>query len=92
MNAKAKGSRRERQTIALLESLGYVCTKTAGSLGIWDVVAIGPADFIVVQVKSNRWPDRAEMEALRAFPCPPNCRKLIHRWRDRRSTPDVREF
>jgi hypothetical protein len=32
------------------------------------------------------------METLHEFPCPGNCRKLIHRWRDRERLPDVREI
>jgi hypothetical protein len=45
-----------------------------------------------VQVKSRDWPSLEEMESLRLFPCPANCRKLIHRWRDRERLPDVREL
>jgi hypothetical protein len=41
--------------------------------------------------KSNVWPRAAEMEAIRQFPAPSNARKLIHRWRDRRPEPDVKE-
>jgi hypothetical protein len=33
--------------------------------------------------------DRAE--GLNFFAAPANCRKLVHRWRDRQWTPDVRE-
>jgi len=40
----------------------------------------------------NDWPGVAETEALRNFPCPTNCRKLIHRWRDRAHQRDVREL
>jgi hypothetical protein len=31
------------------------------------------------------------MEAIRLFACPPNARKLIHRWRDGQRFPDVKE-
>ena len=37
MNKKSKGSRRERQTIELLQTQGYACTKSGGSLGVFDV-------------------------------------------------------
>ena len=40
-NAKAKGARAERRAITLLEALGYCCTKAGGSLGVFDIVAIG---------------------------------------------------
>jgi hypothetical protein len=92
VNSKAKGSRRERQTIRLLEASGYACIKAGASLGVFDVIGISRTDFIAVQVKSNRWPSEAETESIRLFPVPTNCRKLIHRWRDRQRTPDVREL
>ena len=91
MNAKAKGTKREHRSITLLEASGYRCTRAAASLGAFDIIGIGSTDVVLVQVKSRDWPGTAEMEALRDFPCPPQCKKLIHRWRDRQRWPDVRE-
>lgn len=91
-NAKRKGSRNEHRSIALLEAAGYRCTRSAASLGEWDIVGIGSADVILCQVKTRDWPGSAEMETLRLFPEPPNARKLVHRWRDRQRLPDVREL
>lgn len=79
MDRKAKGSRNERRSRRLLEAAGYRCTRAAASLGVWDVVGIGPTDFCLVQVKTRDWPSAVELEDMRLFPCPPNCRKLIHR-------------
>jgi Holliday junction resolvase len=92
MNAKAKGNRQEHRTMKLLEAAGYSCTRAAASLGIFDVIGVGSADVILVQVKSNEWPRSDEMETLRGFRVPANCRKLIHRWRDRARLPDVKEL
>lgn len=92
MNCKAKGSRNERKTIRLLEALGYACMKSGASLGAWDVVAIGSTDMCLVQCKSNDWPGSVEMEVLRGFQAPSNCKKLVHRWRDNARSPDVREL
>lgn len=92
MNAKAKGSRRERQSKALLEASGYTVTKAGGSLGAWDLVAISATDFVLVQCKSNRPPSPAERETLAAFRCPPNTRRLIHVWMDRQRLPRVTEL
>lgn len=91
MNAKRKGTRNEHRSIALLEAAGYACTRAAASLGAWDIIGIGGADVVLVQVKTRDWPGSVEMAALRAFPAPANCRKLLHRWRDRQRQPDVRE-
>lgn len=92
MNAKAKGTRNERRSMLVLESAGYRCTRSAASLGDWDIVAISSADVVLCQVKTRDWPGVVEMEALRNFEAPANCRKLVHRWRHRQRLPDVREI
>ena len=91
MNTKAKGTRAEHRSIAILEAAGYQCTRAAASLGVFDIVAIGATDIVLCQVKTRDWPGSAEMEAIKLFPTPPNAWKLVHRWVDRRSMPDVRE-
>lgn len=92
MNSKAKGSRNERRSMAILEAAGYQCTRSGASLGTFDIVGIGSSDLVLVQVKTRDWPGLEEMEAIRLFPCPDNCRRLIHRWRQRQRLPDVREI
>lgn len=92
MSKKAKGGKNERKTMALLKKAGYECTKSGGSFGVWDVIGIGSTDFVVCQVKSNDWPGSAEMETLKNFRCPSNCKKLVHRWKDYARQPDVREL
>ena len=76
--------------MAILEAAGYRCTRSAASLGAWDIVGIGCSDVVLVQVKSRDWPGAVEMESLRQFRVPANTRKLIHRWRDRTREPDVK--
>lgn len=92
MNAKRKGTRNEHRSIQILESAGYQCTRAAASLGAWDIVGIGSTDVVLVQVKTRDWPGSVEMETMKLFPAPANCRKLIHRWRDRQRLPDVKEL
>lgn len=91
MNCKAKGNRNEAKTMRLLEALGYACTRSAASLGVFDVIGISSVDVVCCQVKSNQWPGTIEMEHIREFIVPANCRKIIHRWRDGQKMPDVRE-
>lgn len=91
-NAKAKGSRNEHRSMAVLEAAGYRCTRSAASLGEWDIVGIGTTDVVLCQVKSRDWPGSGEMDALREFRVPPAVRKLVHRWRDRQRLPDVKEI
>lgn len=92
MNGKRKGSRNEHRSMAVLEAAGYRCTRSAASLGEWDIVGIGSTDIVLVQCKSNEWPRTLEMRALEDFRVPPGVRKLVHRWRDRQRLPDVREL
>ena len=92
MNAKAKGTRQEHRSIAVLEAAGYRCTRSAASLGEWDIVGIGSTDVVLEQCKSRDWPGSSEMAILKEFSVPQNCRKLVHRWRDRQRLPDVREL
>ena len=90
-NAKRKGTRNEHRSKAILEAAGYAVCRAAASLGVWDLVAIGSSDVVLVQVKTRDWPGTVEMETLRSFPAPFNARNLVHRWRDRQRLPDVRE-
>ena len=92
VNGKAKGTRNEHRSIRLLEAAGYACTRAAASLGAWDIVGIGSTDIVLCQVKTRDWSGAVEMEALKLFRALENCRKLVHRWRDRERMPDVREF
>ena len=92
MNCKRKGNRNEHKSIKLLEAAGYACTRAAASLGTFDIVAISARDIILLQVKTRDWPGSVEMESIRLFKAPANCRKVIHRWRDRASLPDTREI
>jgi Holliday junction resolvase len=91
LNAKAKGTRNEHRSMRLLQAAGYSVTRAAASLGAWDIIGIGSTDVVLVQVKTRDWPGSAEMEILREFKTPANTRKLVHRWRHRQRTPDVKE-
>jgi hypothetical protein len=92
LNCKAKGTRNEHRSMILLEKSGYRCTRSAASLGCWDIVGVGENDFVLVQVKSNRPPPPIEMAELYDFRCPKNCKRLIHIWHDRQHLPEVREL
>lgn len=82
MKVKRKGRR-------LLESAGYCCVRSGGSLGVFDVVGVGSTDIVVVPGEDARLARLREMEQLESFPCPANCRRLVHRWRDRMRLPDL---
>ena len=52
-----------------------------GTGGAFDILAVSATEFLFVQVKTNRLPDREEIEKMRGFLCPPNARKIIHIWK-----------
>jgi Holliday junction resolvase len=92
MNRAAKGRRNEHRSRAILEAMGYEVVRAGASKGVFDLWAIRATDMLLVQCKSRDWPSSVETEAIRSFRCPANCRKLIHRYRDRERMPDVREL
>lgn len=71
MNAKAKGTRNEHRSMRLLEAAGYAVTRAAASLGAWDLIGVGSADVVLVQVKTRDWPGAVELKTLQAFHAPP---------------------
>lgn len=91
MNRKRKGTRCEHKSRKLLEAAGYRVTRAGGSLGTFDLIAVGARGVLLVQVKSNRWPGAPEWAEIAAFPVPRGAVKLVHRWRDRQAAPDVRQ-
>lgn len=81
-NRKAKGTKAEHRCMKQLEELGYRCTRAAASLGEWDIIAIGPNDIRLVQVKCNRRPGSAEMGRLKAFQCSDNVSREVWVYKD----------
>jgi Holliday junction resolvase len=84
MNCKAKGARAERRCMRILQAAGYSCTKAGGSLGAFDVIAIGSADVRCIQVKAGgEYLSGVEREALQAITVPANVSRECWRFPDR---------
>jgi Holliday junction resolvase len=83
-NAKAKGAKNELRTVKYLEARGYLCTKSGGSLGAFDIIALSRNNLLCVQVKSNMWPCPAERQVLRESlaKLPENAYVECWRWED----------
>jgi Holliday junction resolvase len=87
-NAKAKGTRAEHRTMEVLTNAGYYCIRAGGSIGCFDVVAIGPYDMRCISVKSgSRYASSLEREQLGLVQLPPWATKEIWRWPDRCKAP-----
>jgi Holliday junction resolvase len=79
--SKAKGSRAERRTIKLLEAEGFICTKAGGSLGVFDVIALGANAIRCVQVKAGSARlSRDERAAIKAVKLPAFCSREYWRF------------
>ena len=90
MNTKAKGSRAERRAIGILEAAGYVCTKAGGSLGLFDVVAIGAQDVRCIQVKAGgQYLSAVEREQIAALTVQGNVSRECWRFPDRCRVPVI---
>ncbi len=88
MNTKRKGTRAEHRAIGILEAAGYVCTRASASLGLFDVVAVGPADVRLVQVKAGgEYLSGTEREAIGALRVPACVSRECWRFPDRCRAP-----
>jgi hypothetical protein len=94
MNAKAKGARLERKSIAKLQAAGYFCIRSAASLGPFDVIAMNPLGLRCIQIKANSWPGPHEREGLReaAKGLPPNALIECWRWNDNAREPLIKNI
>ena len=89
MNAKRKGARGEHRCIKQLEAVGYCCTRAGGSLGVFDVIAIGATDVKAIQVKcgTGNYVSAVEREHLTLLTVPASVSKEIWRYPDRCKAP-----
>lgn len=71
MSAKAKGSYAELRVQHQLEAIGYSVSKSGGSLGLFDLVAVDKDSVRFIQVKygTSRL-KRVEREAIKALRVP----------------------
>ena len=71
-----------------MRGYGYSVLRSAGSKGPFDLIGIGKADFLLVQVKVVPFKKVYEFgptkKSLAAIPVPANCRKELWIW-ERRS-------
>jgi hypothetical protein len=90
MNKYTKGKRNELKTIRYLERQGYRCLRSAGSRSPFDIVAFGPYETLLIQVRSNRFPSISDIIEMDKYPTLPSIKKVIHVWKDHYMYPIVR--
>lgn len=88
MSNYKRGVVKEREIQKILEAAGYITTRTAGSHGLYDVIAEGPTGIRLIQVKrvqkGGNWQHEFEIakEALKERPRLANVSREIWVWED----------
>ena len=72
-----KGRTAEYKAMLQLREDGYAVLRTAGSHGMYDVVAWNPTEVRFIQVKLNCKPTERELAALEAAHVPHGCSKEL---------------
>ena len=99
-NTKAKGQKRVYKTRERLREVGYYrFVISTASLGPFDMEAWGTRDVRLIQVKSNRWPSRDEMNKITEAELP-NLGGLtehiflkeVWMWKDRARAPRIKRL
>jgi len=84
MNRYAKGRRLEYRIMRLLEADGYKTLRSAGSHGLYDIVAWKEDDVRFIQAKHKPYVTRKEIEKIEKDVMPAKCRREIWFVKDRR--------
>jgi predicted RNA binding protein YcfA (HicA-like mRNA interferase family) len=72
-----KGRAAEYKAIRQLRDDGYAVLRTAGSHGMYDVVAWNRHEVLFIQIKRDCKPTRGELAALEAAHVPAGCSKEL---------------
>ncbi len=89
--SKRKGTRNEHKAIRILEAAGYHCTRSAASLGLFDIIAFNRQGLRLVQVKTNRDASPPEREQIEMFDnLPADASKEIWIFHDRAKQPLIK--
>jgi hypothetical protein len=72
----------------ILEAAGYVCTRAGASLGLFDVIAVGPTDVRLLQVKAGtKYLSSVEREQILLLKVPVNVSRECWRFPNRCKAP-----
>ena len=77
MSNYRKGANAEREAVKMLESMGYDCVRSAGSKGLWDIVAIYLTHIRLIQVKTEGAMTPVELEKIKLYNAPPFATKEV---------------
>lgn len=95
MSNYKRGRGKEYECMNTLRELGYTCTRSASSHGLWDVAAARADEVRLVQVKLTSSGDFSEDEncrLLRDLPVPPNVKKELWIYHGGKGLVEVRDL
>ncbi len=86
-----KGAYYERRARQILEAAGFAVTRSGGSLGIFDLIALGPHSVRCIQVKGGDRPylSPAERERIQSVQVPPNVSRELWRFFKKKQEPVI---
>lgn len=79
-----KGTYYERKARKVLEEDEFYVVRSAGSKGIWDLVAINRKKVRLIQVKADSLPTKEEKKTMQLFQCPTNTKKELWIYKKRK--------
>ena len=72
-----KGYRLELEAKKMLEDLGYYVIRSSGSHSAADLIAVNASLVVLIQVGTKRGKGKADIDKLKAVPCPTAVRKQM---------------
>lgn len=98
ISTQRRHSRAVSRSIRFLQSQRYVAVRIAEpqaeNYGRFNILAAGPDGPELIHVcrfiPGAGWPAEETLKSLRELPCPPSCKKVIHRWRNFARNPDAK--
>lgn len=94
ISAQRRHSRAVSRSIRFIELRGYAAARAPENAYPFHILAAGREGTELVHVcrfiPGAGWPAEETLKSLRELPCPPSCKKVIHRWRNFARKPDVR--
>lgn len=86
------GRRKEYQAMEKLRNDGYEVSRSAGSHGVWDVVAVGFGITRLIQVKSNCKISNEDLSQFKKLSCGQGTIKEVWTYEKGNKTPMIEKY
>lgn len=89
MTQYARGTRAEYRIRKWLEGRGHFVTRSAGSRGPADLIAMNGRECLAIQVKRGRWDKQKATDLLMTIPAAPWLKRQVWTWEPFADAPTV---